>query len=234
MPTVILGILALIVIWWLANSYARTSPRVLAAALKTGGGIVALASAAFIGVRGNIPEAVLLALGGLGLLGWLPWSAAGLGARMRKSGGQVSRVRTAFIEMELDHDSGAMNGRILAGRHEGASLDALDIPTLVGCLAEIDDESRALLATYLDRRDPAWRENAEDNAAAGLGRAPRSGPMTEQEAYQVLGLKPGASADEIRRAHHALMKKVHPDQGGTTYLAARINEAKDALLRRHR
>ena len=137
--------------------------------------------------------------------------------------------------MELDHDSGAMRGRILAGRCEGVSLDTLDVPTLVGFIAEIDDDSRQLLMAYLDRRQPRWRENAEGNAAAGQGGgASSSGKMTEEEAYQVLGLQPGASADEIGRAHRSLMKKLHPDQGGSTYLAARVNQAKDVLLRRHR
>ena len=142
-------------------------------------------------------------------------------------------MRSAFVEMELDHDSGAMRGRILAGRHQGAALDALDVTTLVGLLAEIDDESRALLAAYLDRREPGWREHAQDDAAAGRGAA-RSGKMTEEEAYQILGVQPGASAEEIGRAHRSLMKKLHPDQGGSTYLAARVNEAKEVLLRRHR
>ena len=234
MPTVLLGVLALILILWLLNSFARGNPQVLASALKTGGGVVALAGAAFFGARGRLDFAIPLGLTGLGLLGWLPFGPAGIGARTQKSTGQVSRVRTAFIEMELEHDTGAMRGRILVGRHEGASLDDLDVPTLAGFLGEIDEESRALLATYLERRDPAWREHVQGDAAAGFNRAPRGGPMTEQEAYQVLGLEPGASAEEIGRAHHALMKKVHPDQGGTTYLAARINEAKDTLLRRHR
>jgi DnaJ-domain-containing protein 1 len=127
-----------------------------------------------------------------------------------------------------------LRGRILAGRHEGAQLDALDVVTLIGLLSEIDEESRALLAAYLDRRDPAWREHAEGDAAAGRGGSPRGGPMTEEEAYQILGIQPGASAAEIGRAHRTLMKKLHPDQGGSTYLAARVNQAKDILLRRHR
>ena len=86
---------------------------------------------------------------------------------------------------------------------------------------------------YLDRREPRWREYAQGDAAAGRAAA-SAGKMSEQEAYQILGLKPGASAEAITSAHRTLMKKFHPDQGGTTYLAARINEAKETLLRRHR
>src|SRR5215510_14057217 len=232
--SLILGVLALIVLLWLFNSFARSNPQKLAATLKVGGGILALGGAALFGIRGRLELAIPLGVTGLGLLGWLPWGPAGFGERTRKSAGQVSRVRTAFMEMELEHDTGAMHGCILVGRHEGMALDALDVATLVGLLAQIDEESRALLATYLDRRDPAWRDHAQGDAAAGRGAAPTGGPMTEQEAYQVLGLEPGASADDIGRAHRNLMKKLHPDHGGTTYLAARINEAKDTLLRRHR
>jgi DnaJ-domain-containing protein 1 len=126
-----------------------------------------------------------------------------------------------------------MTGHVLAGNHQGASLDALDRATVIKLLSEIDDNSRDLLAAYLDRREPSWREYAQRDADAGA-RPADSGKMTEREAYQILGLQPGASPEEISRAHRSLIKKLHPDQGGTTYLAARINEAKDVLLRRHR
>jgi DnaJ domain len=235
MAAILFGIVVLALFLVALNAFTRLKPHTAAVVLKTGGGLGALALAGLFGVRGRLDLAIPLGVTGLGLLGWLPWSIPGLADRMRKSSGQVSRVRSAFFEMELDHDTGAMRGRVLAGRHEGMNLDALDLATLIGFLTEIDEESCALLMAYLDRRDPRWREHAQGDAAAGAGRAGwSSAKMTEEEAYQILGLKSGANADEIGRAHRSLMKKLHPDQGGSTYLAARINEAKDVLLRRHR
>jgi hypothetical protein len=137
--------------------------------------------------------------------------------------------------MELDHDTGRMQGRVLAGSYQGASLEALDQASLMKLFTEIDEDSRDLLAAYLDRREPGWRGHAQSEGSAGAGSRPGgAGKMTEEEAYQILGIQRGASTEEIRRAHRSLIKKLHPDQGGTTYLAARINEAKDILLRRHR
>jgi hypothetical protein len=231
--TLLLGLASLAILLWAAQKYLKADPRKLAAVLKMGGGIALLALAAFLGVRGQIAIAAPLAAVGLGLLGWLPFGPAGFGARTQKSEGQVSRVRSAYLDMELDHDSGAMRGTIIMGPHAGTRLEALDVATLARMLGDIDEESRALLAAYLDGRDPAWREHAQSDAAAGRGTASR-GPMTQEEAYEVLGLKPGASTEDIVSAHRTLMKKLHPDLGGTNYLAARINEAKDTLLGQHR
>ena len=233
MPTLIFGVLVLILALWALNAYSKADPKMLARLVPAAGGIAALGGAAFLAMRGHFETAIPLGLFGLGALGWGPFARTGLFQRTQKTPGQVSRVRSAFVEMELDHDSGAMTGRILAGPHEGASLDALDMTTLLGLLPQIDQESRALLAAYLDRRQPSWREHAQGGSSAGNGVA-RSGKMTEEEAYQILGVKMGASAEEIGRAHRTLMKKLHPDQGGSTYLAAQINEAKEVLLRRHR
>ena len=60
---------------------------------------------------------------------------------------------------------------------------------MTALVAEVDEESRALLLAYLDRRDPGWREHAQGDAATGRGR-PASGKMTVEEAYQILGLQP--------------------------------------------
>lgn len=233
MPTLIIGILVLVLALWALKVLTKVDPRVAARVTKIAGGLISLAFAVFLGLRGRLDFALPLGVFGLGLLGWVPFGPAGFEARTRKTAGRTSRVRSHFVEMELDHDSGAMRGRILAGSRSGETLDGLDVATLVGLIAEFDEESRALLVAYLDRRDPGWREHAQSDATTGR-RAASSGKMSEEEAYQILGLEQGASAEEIARAHRTLMKKLHPDQGGSTYLAARINEAKEILTRRHR
>jgi hypothetical protein len=102
------------------------------------------------------------------------------------------------------------------------------------CRAE-DEEGARLLEAYLDRVRPGWQdEMAGASAGGGSGRSgsgPSGGDMTVDEAYAILGLSPGAGAEEIREAHHRLMIKLHPDHGGSDYLATQINRARDVLLR---
>ena len=230
----LLGVVVLILLLWAVNAFSKADPKQAARLLRYIGGVAALIFALFLLLRGEIGLAVPVGAVGLGWLGWLTLWPASFGGRTQKRPGQVSRVRSAFLEMELDHDSGAMRGRILAGRYAGYALDALDPQTLIDLIGEIDNDSRQLLMAYLDRREPRWREHAQGDAGAGQASSATRGKMTEEEAYQILGLQPGAGAQEIGRAHRSLMKKLHPDQGGSTYLAARVNEAKDVLLRSHR
>jgi DnaJ domain len=242
MPTLIAGIVAIIVLYFLLQMFRAANPAALARAFKISGGIVALAVAAFTGIKGELAVAIPLGFFGAGLLGWAPAGASSfvnIGrifgmASGQRSGRQNSRVRSRFLEMTLDHDSGALTGVIVSGPHAGHSLDEFDLPALLGMFRELDSESVPLLESYLDRRFPVWRQNAQGDTAGRQRRAAPDSKMTDEEAYQILGLKPGAGRDEIGRAHRLLMKKLHPDQGGSTYLAARVNEAKEVLLRTHR
>ena len=240
MPTLIAGVVAVVLLYSLLQMFRAANPVVLARAIKIGGGVVALAGAAFTGLRGELAVAIPLGIFGAGLLGWSPFGPTGFsniggifGGRTRRSQGQASRVLSQYLDMSLDHDSGELSGRIVDGPHAGHSLDEFDLEQLTTMIATFDAESVSLLESYLDRRFPAWRQNAQGDAAGGQRRATPSGKMTDEEAYQILGLQPGAGRDDISRAHRALMKKLHPDQGGSTYLAARVNEAKDTLLRAH-
>lgn len=160
--------------------------------------------------------------------------ARGASRATRQPGGQ-SYVRSAALEMELDLDTGEMNGLVLAGSFEGRELNGLDEADLMQLHSELsgDPESLALLEAYLDRRAPDWRAGPEMNEGAGLGASPGSGAMTHKEAYEVLGLAAGATEAEIREAHRRLMKRMHPDAGGSAFLAGRISEAKAVLLSRH-
>lgn len=239
MPTLIAGVVAVVSLYLLLQMFRAANPAVLARAIKILGGVLSLAVAAYTGIRGELAVAIPLGIFGAGLLGWSPNVLGNFGnfgsmfGGARRSAGQNSRVRSKYLDMSLDHDSGTLSGRIVEGPNAGRSLDDFDLPALLAMAAGFDAESVTLLESYLDRRFPAWRQDAQGHGAGGQRRTASGAKMTDQEAYEILGLQPGASRDEISRAHRTLMKKLHPDQGGSTYLAARVNEAKDTLLRTH-
>ena len=171
-------------------------------------------------------------------LGLLPWiSRFRMLQRLARSArgpsrGNQSRVDTQFVAMSLDHDTGDMDGEVLEGRFRGGRLSDMPLDDILELLAEAsaDSQSSSVLQAYLDKMyGDTWREHME------TGRQHHSassfeGPMTVEEAYQVLGLEPGASDKDIRQNHRDLMKRFHPDHGGSDYLATKINEAKEILL----
>jgi len=215
---------------------AGANPRMLAAVIRKTGGVAALAAAGFLIIRGALPLAIPLAVFGFALLG----RGSGLGGPFgsaQKSPGQKSKVATDRLEMELDHDSGHMDGQCLTGRFAGRPLSSLSDKEAIDLLDELradGAQEAALMEAYLDWRMPGWRDQdaaREPRAERARGGA-RGSRMSAEEAYAVLGIGKEASEEDIRQAHRRLMMKMHPDQGGSTYLAARINEAKEVLLAR--
>ncbi len=143
-----------------------------------------------------------------------------------------STVETRFIRMTLDHDTGTMSGTVLQGRFAGMRLEELRPADLLALLRECraeDDEAARLLEAYLDRVRSNWHDEMAGEETR-TGPSPSSTDVTVDEAYAILGLAPGADAEAIKAAHHRLMKQLHPDHGGTDYLATKINRARDVLL----
>lgn len=236
--TLLYGIAAAALVWWLMKVFSRSDKAAVTKGLKAVIGVVALGAAVVLGARGRIDMALALgafgawALGWSGVIGPLSWRRSPfLGS------GRASRLRSAMVEMEIDHATGRIDGMVLAGNLAGQRLSRLDEANLRRLHEEcsrLDPEGVPLLEAYLNRRLSGWREDAQGDRDTRTRIHAQAGAMTKEEAYQILGLQPGASLDEIRQAHRTLMKKLHPDQGGTAYLAARVNEAREVLLSRHR
>ncbi len=188
--------------------------------------LLILSAAAAVGGKNILPGPLGRIFGGL-FGGGSPspdFSTVGTGA----NGAKQSVIETPWLAMTLDHDSGDLAGTVRQGRFQGRRLADLAQPDLMALSAELagDAQSAALLESYLDRAYPDWRRGAAPAA-------PPAGQMTADEARAVLGVGPEAGPDEIREAHRRLLKKMHPDVGGSDYLAAKINQAKDLLLKAH-
>lgn len=151
---------------------------------------------------------------------------------------QQSTVETSLLRMTLDHESGEVDGELLATVSEGKYLSEFGLKELISLYIIAKKQypdSIEVLATYLDRKYGSdWRgsANAGDGSEESGQDSRDSNEMTTIEAYAVLGLEDNATEEEVIAAHRKLVLKLHPDRGGSNYLAAKINEAKDLLVSR--
>ena len=227
MGYVLVGAIAVLAALWAWSAYSRLRPAMRADVLRwgLGGGAVLLTAGLALGRRFDLAAftgAAAFSILKYGRLGPITLGGGDVSAD------NVSKVRSRYLAMTLDHDSGAVTGRVTAGKFSGTDLIDLGEFETRALIEEIaaDADSITLLESWLDANRAGWREYFEETAKSANGAA----APADAEAYAVLGLQPGATADEIRAAHRELMKGVHPDHGGSSYLAAKINEARDRLL----
>jgi hypothetical protein len=230
MSYVLLAGVALLAALWGWSAYSRLRPAMRADVLRWGlGGAAALLTVGLALARridlAAFTGAAAFSILKYGRLGPITLGGGGV------SGENVSKVRSRYLAMTLDHDSGAVQGLVTSGRFAGRDLMDLGEMETRALIEEIaaDADSITLLESWLDANRAGWREYFEQTASGASETT--AAADTDAEAYAVLGLQPGATADEIRAAHRELMKGVHPDHGGSGYLAAKINEARDRLLR---
>jgi hypothetical protein len=220
MTWIVAGIGLLLLVWIMMRGFVAVSPTQLVQGVRWAGIGLGGAFTVYLMVTGRTGPALALAAGLFPL--FMRWRQRAAAA---PSGGQSSDVETEWLRMTLDHDTGHMEGTVRQGPFQGRRLNELDreeLLTLWRALRAEDEASASLLETWLDRAWPEWRGGAEPPRKAAR--------MTKEEALEILDLEPGASDAEIRAAHRRLMLKVHPDQGGSTWLAARLNEARNVLL----
>jgi hypothetical protein len=230
----VIGLILLFLLLQAIKQFGRMDAATAARIVRHGGGVLGMIGALLLLLRGRFGLAATVAGMMANFAGWKTTGGASTAFRNVGSGPGArssSTARSAMVEMQLDHLSGAMTGRVLAGAYAGRAVETLARPELVSLRRELmldDPDGARLLEAYLDRRFAGWRD-ADQGERQGRG---GGGAMSRREALEVLGLAEGASVADIIRAHRTLMKKFHPDHGGSTTLAARVNQAKDVLMQR--
>ncbi|OYD83501.1 hypothetical protein CHT98_14990 (plasmid) [Azospirillum brasilense] len=227
----------------LARVFVSADPRTLATAVRYGGIALAAVTVVILTLTGRLGTAMMLGALAFPLLTrWRTLRDAFRPSSYRSAGsGQTSQIETLYLRMTLQHDTGAMAGEVLHGPWRGRTLESLTLGQLLALLEDCrrdDPQSASVLEAWLERAHPGWQTTEEKSAGDANGSGSKDsgggrggGSMTRDEAYDILGLSPGATPEQVKDAHRRLMMKVHPDHGGSTYLAAKINQAKDLLLR---
>ena len=238
MPKLIL-LLALAIAAWIIYHLAKQNIKKHGKKYLVKVALLALAGLILLAViTGRAPGLMALAAGVIPFLGRLTsllrfWPMLAQLYHRHRSGrpstGNQSQVHSAWLAMTLDHDSGKIDGEVLAGAFKGQRLSALSIQELQALYRECqlqDAESLRLLDAYAQReRAGEWQAGSEQQSAA-----PTNSAMSIENAWEILGLQPGASREQIIATHKRLISKLHPDKGGSNFLASQINRAKDVLL----
>jgi DnaJ domain len=227
----ILGIAILLALIVGRSAIANAKPGVILQSIRIALLIIFGSLAAFFALTGRFQYASGFTIAALFFLRSKP-----LFSSRSADSGQTTGVNTEWLDANLDHDSGEMNAKILKGDFNGKLLSELSLPELQVLLEELsrDHQSASLLQAYILRYYPDVDHNYSqnsDNGTDGQTSANYSQSMSVTEAYEVLDLKPGATEDDIKTAHRKLMKKFHPDHDGSAYMAAKINQAKDILIK---
>lgn len=163
------------------------------------------------------------------IAGALPFLRNGLGLIMRfaplliRSTGGKARFNTEHLNVEIDLNNKSVTGVVTKGLHEGKQIQQLTPQ-------ELDE-----LLEYYQSRD---KKSVFFIKAVKKGFTAQNDPPPQtfidpdrQEALQILGLSDNPSKEEIIKAHRKLINKLHPDRGGNDFLASRVNQARDTLLK---
>ncbi len=238
MPWLIFAIAVVLGLYLVARWWAQADPRQILKALRWTGaavGLVLLVVIVFSGRWSWLPAVLVLGIP------WLRRFSALNTMRKNARGprsGQSSEISTRFLRMELDHDSGEMTGEVTGGQFAGRGLLELNLGELIELWRECaagDEQSRLVLENFLDRGHPEWRSVAgvgprEETSGARSDSPWANTGMSADEACEILGVPASASPEDIENAYRRVMKSAHPDHGGSDWMAAKVNQAKDVLL----
>ena len=234
MAYIVLGVLVVIGLVVLLRGLSGADPRIARQVFKWTAIIIGITILAFLMLKSQVVTELWILGATLPFI--MRWRVLENMAKNWRgpTPGKASDIETTYLRMRLDHDRGELDGTVLRGSFSGRQLSELAQADLMVLLQECrvnDAQSASILESYLDRVHGAKWRDGDGVGSNGQSSATQSeGVMTIEEAYDILGLKPGAGKDQIREAHRKLMLKNHPDHGGSTYIAARINQAKELLL----